>query len=92
MATDYVSAKIMGLNPYKISHLKLAASQHLGSDSCEIFGKAIADAKIQFNSTCQLCRTKTMLSTSKLLMALYALIHCFKDALSHFRKYRGRSN
>ncbi|MDY6895095.1 MAG: DUF362 domain-containing protein [Thermotogota bacterium] len=50
VATDHACAKIMGFNPNKISHLKLAEKQKLGSTSYEIFGEKIEDVATKFES------------------------------------------
>ncbi len=48
VATDYACARIMGFNPNKISHLKLAVKQKLGSTDYEVFGERIEDVRTEF--------------------------------------------
>lgn len=48
VATDHACAKIMGFNPDKITHLKLAAKQKLGSTDYEVFGERIEDVRTKF--------------------------------------------
>ena len=48
VATDYACTRIMGFNPNKISHLKLAVKQKLGSTDYEVFGEEIEDVRTKF--------------------------------------------
>lgn len=48
VATDHACARIMGFNPNKISHLKLAVKQKLGSTDYEVFGEKIEDVETKF--------------------------------------------
>ena len=48
VATDHACARIMGFNPNKISHLKLAVKQKLGSTNYEVFGERIEDVRTKF--------------------------------------------
>ncbi|MBA7538309.1 hypothetical protein ES705_30584 [subsurface metagenome] len=48
VATDHACARIMGFNPNKISHLKLAVKQKLGSTDYEVFGERIEDVRTKF--------------------------------------------
>jgi uncharacterized protein (DUF362 family) len=48
VATDHACAGIMGFNPNKISHLKLAVKQKLGSADYEVFGERIEDVRTKF--------------------------------------------
>ena len=48
VAIDHACAKIMGFNPNKISHLKLAVKQKLGSTCYEVFGEKIEDVATKF--------------------------------------------
>jgi uncharacterized protein (DUF362 family) len=48
VAVDHACTRIMGFNPNKISHLKLAVKQKLGSTDYEIFGERITDVKTKF--------------------------------------------
>ena len=48
IATDHACARIMGFNPNKISHLKLAVKQKLGGTDYEVFGERIEDVRTKF--------------------------------------------
>lgn len=48
VATDHACARIMGFNPKKIKHLRLAAKDGLGSTSYEVFGERIEDVRTRF--------------------------------------------
>lgn len=48
VATDHACARIIGFNPQKISHLKLALKQKLGSTDYEVFGERIEDVRTKF--------------------------------------------
>ena len=48
VATDHACARLMGFNPNKISHLKLAMKQKLGSTNYEVFGERIEDVRTKF--------------------------------------------
>jgi len=48
VAVDCVCAKIMGLNPKRIGHIKLAAKKGLGSPSCDIVGEELDEVKQDF--------------------------------------------
>ena len=48
VATDHACARLMGFNPNKISHLKLAVKQKLGSTDYEVFGERIEDVRTKF--------------------------------------------
>ena len=48
VATDFACARIMGFNPNKISHLKLAVKQKLGCTDYEVFGERIEDVRTKF--------------------------------------------
>ena len=48
VATDHACARIMGFNPQKISHLKLAVKQKFGSTDYEVFGEGIEDVRTKF--------------------------------------------
>ena len=48
VATDHACARIMGFNPNKISHLKLAVKEKLGITDYEVFGEEIKDVKTKF--------------------------------------------
>ena len=48
VATDHACARIMGFNPNKISHLKRAVKQKLGSTDYEVFGERNEDVRTKF--------------------------------------------
>ena len=48
VTTDYACARIMGFNPNKISHLKLAVKEKLGNTDYEVFGERIEDIRTKF--------------------------------------------
>lgn len=48
VAVDCVCAKIMGFNPKRIGHIKLAIRKGLGSSSFEVVGEKIEDVKQDF--------------------------------------------
>ena len=48
VATDHACARIIGFNPEKILHLKLAVKQKLGSTDYEVFGERIEDVRTKF--------------------------------------------
>jgi len=48
VATDHACARLMGFNPNKISHLRLAVKQKLGSTDYEVFGERIEDVRTKF--------------------------------------------
>jgi len=49
VSVDHTCARIMGFNPDKIAHLKLAVKQKLGSVHYVVFGERIEDARIKFS-------------------------------------------
>lgn len=48
VATDHACAQIMGFNPKRINHLRLAAKDGFGNMSYEVFGERIEDVKTPF--------------------------------------------
>ncbi|WP_321423216.1 DUF362 domain-containing protein [uncultured Methanobacterium sp.] len=48
VAVDHASAKLMGFNPRKVSHLKLAHDKGLGSFDYDVFGEDINDVATKF--------------------------------------------
>lgn len=48
VATDHACARVMGFNPKKISHLKLAADQGLGTINYRVIGTSINDIATKF--------------------------------------------
>lgn len=48
VATDHACARAMGFNPNKISHLRMAAKQMLGSFDYEVFGERIEEVGTKF--------------------------------------------
>lgn len=48
LATDQVCARIMGINPSKVPHLKLAAKNHLGSTNYTITGCCVEEVAEDF--------------------------------------------
>lgn len=48
VATDHACARIMGFNPNKIAHLKMAVKQKLGSTDYEVFGERIENVRTKF--------------------------------------------
>jgi len=48
VATDHACARIMGFNPNRISHLRLAMKHKLGSTNYEVFGQRIEDVRTDF--------------------------------------------
>ncbi|NQE53402.1 hypothetical protein C5S29_07395 [ANME-1 cluster archaeon GoMg3.2] len=48
VASDHACARIIGFNPNKISHLKLAVKQKLGSTDYGVFGERIEDVRTKF--------------------------------------------
>lgn len=48
VATDHACARIMGFNPNKIAHLKMAVKQKLGSTNYEVFGERIENVRTKF--------------------------------------------
>ncbi|MFX0137754.1 MAG: DUF362 domain-containing protein [Candidatus Hodarchaeota archaeon] len=49
VAVDHACAKIMKIDPNKISHLKLSYSKNLGTFKYELFGKNVEDVSCKFN-------------------------------------------
>jgi uncharacterized protein (DUF362 family) len=48
IATDHACTRVMRFNPNKISHLRLAVKQKLGSTDYEVFGEKIEDVRTKF--------------------------------------------
>ena len=48
VAVDCVCAKIMGFNPRRVGHIKLAIKKGLGSPSHEVVGEKLDDVKQDF--------------------------------------------
>lgn len=48
LATDHACARLMGFNPGRISHLKLARKQNLGSFDYDTYGESIEEVKEKF--------------------------------------------
>jgi uncharacterized protein (DUF362 family) len=48
VAVDHACARIMGFNPNKISHLRLAVKQKLGNTDYEVFGERLEDVRVKF--------------------------------------------
>ena len=48
VATDHVCARLMGKNPYRVPHLKLAARHNLGTNSYDVLGCRVEDVAEDF--------------------------------------------
>ncbi len=48
VAVDCVCAKIMGFNPRRVGHIKLAIKKGLGNPSCTVVGEKLVDVKQDF--------------------------------------------
>jgi len=67
VAVDHACARIMGFNPSRISHLKLAAKNGLGSFEYEVFGLPIESVKVKFEFVPLWKHTLTKLYRSKFM-------------------------
>ena len=67
VSVDHTCARIMGFNPDKISHLKLAVKKKLGSTNYEVFGERIEDVITKFEFVPRRNKIVTRIYQSKVI-------------------------
>jgi uncharacterized protein (DUF362 family) len=80
VATDHACARIMGFNPNRINHIKLASKKGVGSTNYIVLGKTINQVKVEFISRFKKSLRNKLVMKFSPLKKLITIFHWIKEA------------